>query len=317
MTPQNPPPAAIDPFEHLGLFYRGGDEYLAAMVPFIQAGLAAGEPVLVAVPGSNLALIQDAMGADADHVRFQDMTVAGRNPGRIIPTILLAFVAKHPTSRVRIIGEPIWAGRTAAEYPACVQHEALINLALAGHPATVLCPYDAERLPPGALADAEGTHPALVAGGVTTPCAGYVDPREMVEAFNQPLPEPTASTATLRFDATNLPAVRMLVADHAAAASVDADRARELQYAVNELATNSVEHAGGDGRLRVWSEPEWLVCEIQDTGHLTDPLVGRRPATAGTGRGRGLLLIHALCDLVTIHTRPASTTIRLQIRIAT
>ena len=117
-------------------------------MPFIRDGLAAGEPVAVAVPGPNLRLIRDALGADAAQVLLRDMTVAGRNPGRIIPTVLLAFANAHPGRRVRLIGEPIWPGRSAAEYPACAQHEALINAAFAGRPATILCPYNTELLNP-------------------------------------------------------------------------------------------------------------------------------------------------------------------------
>jgi hypothetical protein len=82
------------------------------------------------------------------------MTVAGRNPGRIIPTVLLAFANAHPGRRVRLIGEPIWAGRSPVEYPACAQHEALINAAFTGRPATILCPYNTELLDPVWIEDA-------------------------------------------------------------------------------------------------------------------------------------------------------------------
>ena len=127
-----------EPFVHEALFYRSGDEYLAGTVPFILGGLAAGEPVLVAVPPANGDLLRDALNGSADKVRILDMTQAGRNPGRIIPGVLNAFVSGHAPGRVRIIGEPIWAGRTSAEYPACVQHEALINTAFTGRAATSL-----------------------------------------------------------------------------------------------------------------------------------------------------------------------------------
>jgi hypothetical protein len=96
----------------------------------------------VAVPGANRRLIREALGVDAEQVLMRDMTVAGRNPGRIIPTVLLAFADAYPGRRVRLIGEPIWAGRSETEYPACAQHEALINAAFVGRPITILCPYN-------------------------------------------------------------------------------------------------------------------------------------------------------------------------------
>src|SRR4051812_42135150 len=101
---------AVGGFDHPALLYRDADEYLAGTVPFVLEGLAGGEPVAVAVPGPNLQLIRDALGGDAERVLLRDMTVAGRNPGRIIPSVLLAFANAHPGRRVRLIGEPIWAG---------------------------------------------------------------------------------------------------------------------------------------------------------------------------------------------------------------
>jgi anti-sigma regulatory factor (Ser/Thr protein kinase) len=307
-----------DPFVHEGLFYRDADEYLAGMVPFIRTGLAGGEPVLVAVPPENLALIQSAMGSDAERVRFRDMTVAGRNPARIIPTVLLAFVAEHPGRRVRVIGEPIWAGRSDTEYPVAVQHEALINVALAGHPATILCPYDSSRLDPVVLADAEGTHPILVDGEQRSVCDRYVDPAELVAAYNRPLPEPGGPVATLNFDAASgLAAVRGLVAEHAARAGLPADRALELQIAVNEVATNTLVHTTGAGRLRIWIEQDNLICEIRDSGRLSDLLPGRRRAPdPRPDSGRGLLLVQTVCDLVSVYTQDTATTTRLHMRAA-
>ncbi|HEU4347888.1 MAG TPA: MEDS domain-containing protein, partial [Actinoplanes sp.] len=163
-------------FVHPALLYRGRDEYLAATVPFVRDGLAVGEPVAVAVPTGNLALLREALGGDAGRVLWRDMTVAGRNPGRIIPTVLLAFADAHPGRRVRIIGEPIWAGRSAVEYPACAQHEALINAAFTGRPATILCPYDVSGLDPVWVEDAHRTHPEMVTAAGRWDSPSYADP---------------------------------------------------------------------------------------------------------------------------------------------
>jgi hypothetical protein len=48
----------------------------------------------------------------------------------------------------------------------------------------------------------------------------------------------------------------------------------------------------------MWHGPGEVIFEIRDSGHLVDPLAGRRrPRTRATG-GRGVWLIHQLCDLV-------------------
>jgi anti-sigma regulatory factor (Ser/Thr protein kinase) len=299
-------------FQHLGFLYRTSDDYLAGTVPFVTAALAADQPVLVAVPPANLDLIRGQLGRDAKRVIFADMTHHGRNPGRIIPAVLLRFAGAHPGRRVSIIGEPIWPGRSSVEYPACAAHEALINAAFAGRDAAILCPYDAGRLEPRAVADAHRTHPVMMENGSRWASTGYRDPVETAGSFNLPLPEPPRVAATMDYrHRSDLAALRRFITDRAAAGGVPDDRADGLAVAVNELATNTIEHTAGGGRLATWSEPKTLVCHIQDTGHLTDPLAGRIPVSPDAPCGRGLVLVNQLCDLVRIHTLPGRTTIRL------
>jgi anti-sigma regulatory factor (Ser/Thr protein kinase) len=302
-------------FQHEALVYRESDDLLAGTVPFVQAGLNAGEAVLVAVPTTNLELIRSALGSSAGQVRFVDMAEAGRNPARIIPAVLHAFVDEHAPRPVRVIGEPIWAGRSAVEYPACVQHEALVNLAFAEADAIMVCPYDARRLDRGVLADAERTHPVITTGEQRRASGGYWAPQVVVAAFNRPLPDPATASRMLIFDADDLPAVRRFVAEHAGRAGLSADRTGDLEVAVNEVATNAVVHGDGPGTLRIWRDRDAVVCEVSDPGRLTDPLAGRIPPGLDSEHGRGLLLVNYLCDLVQTYTHDASTTMRLHMRL--
>jgi len=301
-------------FVHPALLYRNDEEYLAGTVPFIRDGLAAGEPVAVAVPGPNLELIRRALGADAQRVLLRDMTAAGRNPGRIIPTVLLAFADTHPGQRVRLIGEPIWAGRSATEYPACAQHEALINAAFAGRRATILCPYNTHLLDPVWVTDAYKTHPVIWDGNHRFDSSHYNDPTVVAAGFNLPLTGPPAGAATTTVDLDNLPAVRRFVAGHANRAGLTPERVADLTLAVNELAANAVEHGDGTGEIALWTEQDRLICQVTDRGHLSHPLAGRIPVPANSqSGGRGLLLINQLCDLVRVHTTPAGTTTHIHL----
>jgi anti-sigma regulatory factor (Ser/Thr protein kinase) len=298
-------------FVHEALFYRDADEYVAGTVPFVQAALAAQEPVLVAVPGPRIDLVGAALGEQAVRVRFLDMTRAGRNPGKIIPWVLHAFLEEHAGQPVRIIGEPIWAGRSAAEYPACVQHEALINVAFAGRVATILCPYDSRGLPLDTLADAACTHPVLVDADVRKRSVAYTDPHAMVEAYNQPLPDAPPDAPELDFGLANLSSVRDFVAQHAPRAGLGRRRLGDLQLAANELATNAIVHGGGGGWLLVWREGRQVACEVHDRGHATRRLAGRVPPSVESLTGRGLVLVNYVSDLVRIHTGSDGTTVRL------
>ncbi|WP_434600451.1 anti-sigma factor RsbA family regulatory protein [Streptomyces sp. A5-4] len=303
-----PVTAADESFVHPALFYRDDATYLAGTLPFIDAGLAAGEPVAVAVPRPRLDLLSAELGDRAGKIRMIDMAQAGRNPGRIIPRVLRTFADAHPGSRVRIIGEPIWAGRNQAEYPACVQHEALINDAFRDRAATILCPYDVTRLDAQVLADAHATHPVLIEDTVERPSAAY-DPDRTVAAYNQPLPRPPGLSAFV-FDSGLLPDVRALASRLAADLGLAAERLDDLALAVAELTTNSVIHGGGTGTLRIWAEDGQIVCEVHDRGHLTDPLAGRRLPPPSRPGGRGLLLVNHLSDLVRTHTTANGTTTR-------
>ncbi|MEU2897750.1 anti-sigma factor RsbA family regulatory protein [Streptomyces sp. NPDC001273] len=298
-------------FVHPALFYRDDQEYLDGTVPFVREGLEAGEPVAVAVPGDRLRLIRDALGADAERVRLLDMREAGRNPGRIIPGVLRAFAdGRTAGPRVRIIGEPIWAGRSASEYPACVQHEALINAAFQGRTATILCPYDAARLPAHVLEDACATHPTVIAGGSRPGRdSGTYAPDTAVARYNEPLP-PVADAMTFPFTDDSLPDARYAATDEGRRLGLTGVALEDLALATAELTTNSVLHGGGSGVLRVWGEDGRVLCEVRDRGRLTDPLAGRRPASRDQRGGRGLLMVNLLADLVRVHTGDEGTTIR-------
>ena len=193
-------------------------------MPFILGGLVADTPVVVAAPEPRLRLLRDALGTDAQRLQMLDMTVAGRNPGRIIAEVLLATADAHPDQHVRIIGEPIWAERSEIEYPACVQHEALINLAFRGRRASILCPCDVAGLDPLVVADAAATHPTLIQRGRTSSSSDYA-PHRILAAYNLPLPDPPGA-ASLAFDAQRLSRARRSAAEHAHDAGMDEYRSR-------------------------------------------------------------------------------------------
>lgn len=310
------PPGAPDGLVHDALFYADDDAYVAGVGGYVREGLELGEPVLVAVPGWNLDLLRGHLDTgEVRAVRFADMTSAGRNPGRIIGTVLRAFVAEHPGRRVRIVGEPVWPGRTDDEYPACAEHEALINVALADDPATVLCPYDTARLAPSAVHDATRTHPTLGTGPDRWPSPSYADPAAVAASFDRALPEPPDDAGLLLLGRGNGPAeARRFVHDAAADAGMAPERIASLHDAVQEVVVNTFVHAGGRGLLRVWTADGALVCQVEDGGRVTDPLAGRR-LRGPSAAARGLFRVHEVCDLVRMHRGADGTAVRFHLRL--
>ncbi len=304
-------------FHHEALFYERELGFLAGALPFVRDALAAQAPILVAVSAAKIGLLRAELGADAARVRFADMAQLGRNPGRII-SAWHDFAAEHGADGEPLygIGEPIWAGRSEAELAECHRHEALLNLAFADRADfRLLCPYDTGALPPGVVAQARRTHPHLSdVRGTARSSGAYLGDAAIRAPFAAPLEPAPHEAMALTFDADTLGAVRLLVTHHADAAGIGPARRDDLVLAVNELATNSVRHGGGHGRLRAWMDGRGVVCEVRDGGRIAEPLVGReRPVPERVG-GYGLWLVQQLCDLVELRSPPEGTVVRVHVR---
>jgi anti-sigma regulatory factor (Ser/Thr protein kinase) len=299
-------------FVHPALFYRSDDEYRATIVPFLTEGLDLGQPVAVSVPGPRLRLVREALGDAARDVTLLDMTHEGRNPGRIIARVLRRFADAHPDRHVRIVGEPIWQGRSGTEYPACVQHEALINAAFAGRDVTILCPYDLAGLDDEAIADAYATHPEIWDADGQSRSDRY-DPDDVVTRYNQPMATPAVDGHRIAEPADVGTARRFAVAE-GRRFGLGEERLQDLALIVTELVTNSIVHTPGPGHLVVFFDGTHVVCEVRSPGKL-DPMAGRHPADPDNPNGRGLLLVNDLADLVRIHAGQETSAVRAFLRV--
>jgi anti-sigma regulatory factor (Ser/Thr protein kinase) len=299
-------------FEHEVLFYRDDEGFLAGLLPFLRDGLAGGEAVVVAEPPARTELLRDALGDDADAVRFLDMAEIGANPARIIGVWAAALDEQTAAGRrLRGVGEPAFHGRRDLEFVECQLHEQLLNHAFDDGPAwRLLCPYDEARLPRAVCRAALQAHPIRSTVSDRLPSDMYI-PGGHVDAFAAPLPKPTDAVLRGTFGPRDMPATRRTVAQFARRVGLSDERVEVLELAASELATNSIRHGGGTGTLAMWLQPGAMVVEFSDAGHLPDPLVGRlSPPLDATG-GRGLYLVHQLCDLVQVRSSPRGTTVRV------
>ncbi|WP_375487944.1 anti-sigma factor RsbA family regulatory protein [uncultured Mycobacterium sp.] len=309
------PPAHDAGFVHSALLYRSEQEYIDLVVASISEALNNYEPVWAAVPGDKLASLCDALGplADETDVTLADVTEVGRNPARLLG-VAGGFAQRHRHRPVRLIGEPVWAGRTAVEYPACLQHEALVNLAFDGHRGTGLCLYDASQLADTVLADARITHPLICVDGSYQRSADYaID--VALQRCNEPLATSPAAVTYTVSELANLSAARQQASRYGRLLGLPAESIADLKLIITELATNSLQHGNGTCRLGFWEHGGYLVCEARDAGFLDDPLAGRRPPSGDENGQRGLFVVNALADLVRIHATPAGTTIQVFLRL--
>ncbi|MDE3086925.1 MAG: sensor histidine kinase [Acidobacteriota bacterium] len=297
-------------FRHEAFFYSGADDFVGGTVSFVEEGLRAGQPVMVALVPEKLELLRGALGDDAARVLFADMLELGRNPARIIPA-WRRFVEEHGGhATLRGIGEPIWAARDEDELVECQRHEALLNMAFdGGRPWSLLCPYDAGALGAEVLHEARRSHPYLAERHGVSASAEYV---ASPAVFDGPLPEPALVDGELAFDGDTLRHARAVVSLWAAGV-LGAPRAGDLVLAVHEVAANSVRHGGGSGTLRYWRAGASAVVEVRDAGRFEKPLAGREMAPPGDEKGRGLWLAQQLCDLVQLRSSPQGSAVRLHV----
>jgi anti-sigma regulatory factor (Ser/Thr protein kinase) len=297
--------AAGSGFRHAAWIYHDHAEYLDGIREFVQAGIGCAEPVLVVVSAA-----QVPTGWLPSHpgVTVADMRELGGNPARLIPA-LRAFADQFPGRRVRYLAESAFAGRSSAETLETARYERLLNRAFADAHISALCPYNAADLSAVMLAEARSAHPWLGRSDGEHASSDYRGYAAWPDSLTQPLLAP-ASAQVLAYDG-DLRRVRALVAEVAGQAGLSPARCTDLVIAASEVAANTLRHTGGGGVVRLWETDAELLCQVDDTGHITDPLAGYwRPAGDLPG-GQGLWLVNQVCDLAEIRSSELGTTVRL------
>jgi anti-sigma regulatory factor (Ser/Thr protein kinase) len=302
----------VSRLRHAALLYADPEEFAAGVAGFAEAAAQAGDMVLVACAGPGLDLLRRRLNGHGGLVTWADMRGIGVNPARLIDWIQL-FAGQHRGRGIWCVHEPAWPARSPEELREVIRHEALVNLALADVPVSVLCPYD-KRLGTGLIASVQRTHPELSRGGRRWPSPSYAA-GTVPDECDWPLSTPPAAAESLAYR-DDLAGVRHFAASRAHRAGLAPRRVGDLVIAVGELAANTFAHTSGPGTLTLWVTGSEVICQVSDSGQLTDPLAGRlKPDPAKPGGGRGLWVVQQVCDLVEIRTSPAGTAIRLHMHL--
>lgn len=297
---------------HAALLYRRSDQLRVALDEFLRDAAAAGEPCLVALPPDHLEQFGDLLLQAGATVRLENMADLGRNPARLIPSMVDWL--DEQLGPARVVSEALWPERSYAEVAECMRHEALVNLALADRDVSVLCPYDAEHLDGEILAGAELTHPRLIDDVGLRPSMSYGDPVQVAAGSGWPQAAPAPPVTDLAFDGDLGQLRHALTADPLLAELAPARR-EDLVFAVNEAASNALRHGDGLPRARLWRDSGDVVGEISSTSTIDDPLAGRRTPDPAAGGGRGLWLINQVCDLVEVRSDGEGASVRMHVAL--
>jgi len=126
----------------------------------------------------------------------------------------------------------------------------------------------------------------------------------------------------LTLDADSLYRLRATVVAHAVSAGLPQRRADDMVIAVHELAANVIKHAGGHGKLAMWTQDQSVYCQVTDQGPA------QAGAAAGAARapvppwpieaGHGLWLVRQLADQMSLRAGQAGSqaTVRFALRTA-
>jgi hypothetical protein len=303
---------------HQGAIYGSDQEFLAMALPFIEAGLAAGEPVLAATTAANIELLCDALGERADDIDHAETAYFGRRP----PQRVAAFhrywrhaAAKSAHGHVRIIAEPVWQGRSTRDVLAWQRMESALNLVLADTNIWMICPYDTRVVPDAIIEGAHQTHPQCVRGERALDSDGYQDPMAFTAACDSvPLPEPPEHAATAVFGADDLTALRRYLIALAAEHGLPAGQGEVLVSATHESLVFLASRGTGPATVRVWMRAGVLLCQVDQPGaSVGDPVVGLRPPLTRPRDGDGLWLARQICEHLDIRSTPEAASIRMHL----
>jgi anti-sigma regulatory factor (Ser/Thr protein kinase) len=269
---------------HNALVYESHDEYLAHAVPFLKEGIEAGEGAIVAHTRPGLAMMREALGADAAQVTFVDVSSVYTRPARTLAAYHNVYVEQlQKTSTARAVAD-VQFGPDPAEWNLWTSYEAVFNLSFGHLPSWVICSYNANGTPDPIIEGVWQTHREVIADGSWNASDHYEDPDRLLRRIT-PVPEPLSELRSIPFG-RDVVEFRERLAREMVAEKVSDAKALDMLLAAGEIAANALEHGGGVEEVRVGRAEGRFVCEIVDRGSgFDDPAAGYLAPRRGVGAG--------------------------------
>jgi len=297
------------------------DEMLAAALPFLEAGLAAGDLVALTCPPETVELLAQELGERAAAVESEPrISLLGSRPPDALTMCrrYLERAVDGGSGRLRVLAE-VDFGADPADWREGQRYESVYNRLLAGAPVESLCLYDRRRLPAAVIESAAATHPQLVRGPTWSASTGFQDPGVYVPSL--PLPRAPIEDGDPVFaieDAVTLAGLRHKLGAVLATLVHDRDQREDLHLAAAEIAANAFRHGVRPVSARVWADGDRVICVISDRGtSYKDPLSGFTPAHGPdlSRGGMGLWLARKLWDHVDLLPTDGGLSVRLSTRL--
>ena len=317
-------PAVVTP-GHGAAVVSTQDELLAAALPFLDAGLRAGDLVALTCPPETVALLSRELGERAHAVESEPRIslLGARAPDaltmcrRYLERAIAAGEAGG-SGRLRVVAE-VDFGADPADWREGQRFESVYNRLLGEAPVSAICLYDRRRLPAAVVESATATHPHVVQGTTWSTSTGFQDPGVYVPSL--PLPRTPVEDGDPVFSVENAPTLaglRHQLGAVLATLVADRDQQEDLHLAASEIAANAFRHGVRPVSARVWADGDRVICVISDRGtSYHDPFSGFAPAHGldlSLG-GMGLWLARKLWDHVDVLPTSEGLSVRLSTRL--
>jgi anti-sigma regulatory factor (Ser/Thr protein kinase) len=296
-------------------------ELLDTALPFLEAGLRAGDLVALTCPPETVELLSRELGERARAVESDPcMSLLGaRAPDAL--TMCRRYLERAMAAgsgRLRVLAE-VDFGSDPADWREGQRFESVYNRLMGEAPVSAVCLYDRRRLSAEVVDSAAATHPVLVRGTGWSASPAFQDPGVYVPSL--PLPRAPVEDGEPVFavdDAPTLAGLRHQLGAVIATLVDDRDLQGDLHLAASEIASNAFRHGVRPVSARVWAEGDRIICVITDRGtSYGDPLSGFAPAHGMdlSRGGMGLWLARKLWDHVDVLPSAAGLSVRLSTRL--
>jgi anti-sigma regulatory factor (Ser/Thr protein kinase) len=276
--------ADLRELRHNAFVYASQDEYVARSVTFLKDGLEAGEGAIVAHTRPGLAAMREALGSDAEAVRFVDVSSTYTRPARTLAAYHKVFAdGLQRTPSLRAVAD-VQFGSDPREWDLWMGYEAVFNRSFGHLPVWVWCTYNGDRLTDPILEGLWRTHPEVGADDAWNTSEDYEDPDQILRRIT-PEPTPISDLRSIGFgqDAEEF---RERLAWALVDEQMSEAKVLDMLLAATEVANNAIEYGGGVEDVRIGRAEGRFVCEITDQGPgFDDPAAGYLAPRAGTGSG--------------------------------
>jgi hypothetical protein len=184
------PAVPLEVGDHICGFFRGPAERDEILLPYLMAGLEAGDKCTCVVDGQDPATVVANLRATAavqskqlDVQRSADTYLLD---GHFSTSRMISFwsvvVAEAMSSggyqRARSVGEMTWSLRDMPGVDELAAYESELNDFMPRYPQVILCLYDINQFGGGIIVDMLKTHPRVLLGGMVIENPFFLTPEE-------------------------------------------------------------------------------------------------------------------------------------------